>query len=86
MFRKSKITVKEPYYIPAMEEMLELVGKGCVLSKVDLAKGFHQVEVAEEDRDKTCFVCPSSPSHPPPQKKLLLQNIPTDLVNIIAVQ
>ncbi len=29
-----------------------------MLSKVDLSKGFHQVEVAVEDRDKTCFVCP----------------------------
>ena len=23
---------------------------------MDLAKGFHQVQVAEGDRDKTCFV------------------------------
>ncbi len=38
--------------------MLERVGSGCVLSKVDLAKGFHQVEVAEYDREKTSFVCP----------------------------
>ncbi len=52
------VTVKEPYYIPGFEEMVEVVGRGSVLSKVDLAKGFHQVKVAEEDRDKTCFVCP----------------------------
>ncbi len=26
--------------------------------KVDLSKGFHQVEVEECDRDKTCFTCP----------------------------
>ncbi len=38
--------------------MIELVGSGCVLSKVDLAKGFYQVAVEEEDRDKTCFICP----------------------------
>ncbi len=56
--RVNAVTVKEPYYIPGFEEMLETVGKGKVLSKVDLLKGFHQVEVAEEDRDKTCFVCP----------------------------
>ena len=29
-----------------------------MLSKVDLAKGFHQVAVKERDRDKTSFVCP----------------------------
>ncbi len=38
--------------------MLELVGSGSVLSKIDLAKGFYQVQVEEKDRDKTCFVCP----------------------------
>ena len=58
-FRKlNDITVKEPYYIPSFVEMLEKVGHGRVLSKVDLAKGFHQVLVCEADRDKTCFVCP----------------------------
>lgn len=34
------------------------MGAGSVLSKIDLAKGFHQVVVREEDRDKTTFVCP----------------------------
>ncbi len=51
-------TVKEPYYIPSFDEMVEKVGTGRVLSKVDLAKGFHQVMVEEKDRDKTSFVCP----------------------------
>ncbi len=51
-FRKlNDVTVKEPYYIPSFEEMIERVGQGSVLSKVDLAKGFHQVLVEEEDRD-----------------------------------
>ena len=39
--RLNVITVKEPYYIPSLDEMLEKVGHGKVLSKVDLAKGFH---------------------------------------------
>ncbi len=40
-YRKlNAITVKEPYYIPQFEEMVERVGKGCVLSKVDLSRGF----------------------------------------------
>ena len=56
--RLNDITVKEPYYIPGLEELLERVGSGRVLSKVDLAKGFHQVEVVERDREKTCFICP----------------------------
>ncbi len=58
-YRKlNEVTIKEPYYIPGLEEMLERVGSGSVLSKVDLAKGFHQVEVEERDREKTSFVCP----------------------------
>ncbi len=56
--RLNDFTVKEPYYIPQFEEMVERVGKGCVLSKVDLSKGFHQVAVAERDKEKTAFVCP----------------------------
>ncbi len=51
-------TVKEPYYIPSFDEMVEKVGMGKVLSKIDLAKGFHQVTVDERDRDKTSFICP----------------------------
>ena len=56
----NEITKKEPYYIPGLDEMMEMVGNGSVLSKVDLAKGFYQVVVVvkEADRDKTCFVCP----------------------------
>ncbi len=58
-YRKlNAVTMKEPYYIPGFDEMVEKVGTGKVLSKVDLAKGFHQVLVEEKDRDKTCFVCP----------------------------
>ncbi len=54
-YRKlNEVTIKEPYYIPGLEEMLERVGSG----SVDLAKGFHQVEVEERDREKTIFVCP----------------------------
>ncbi len=37
--RLNSLTVKEPYYIPGFEEMIEMVGMGKVLSKVDLSKG-----------------------------------------------
>ena len=56
--RLNAITVREPYFIPSFTEMVELVGHGQVLSKIDLAKGFHLVVVDEADRDKTAFVCP----------------------------
>ncbi len=38
--RLNEVTVKEPYCTPDLE-MLELVVKKCVLSKVNLTKGFH---------------------------------------------
>ncbi len=56
--RVNFITMPEPYFIPSLDEMMELVGSGQVISKVDLAKGFHQVAVKEEDQDKTAFICP----------------------------
>ncbi len=56
--RFNEVTTKEPYYIPSFDEMIEKVGAGRVMSKIDLAKGFHQVVVDEKDRDKTCFICP----------------------------
>ncbi len=56
--RLNDITTKEPDYILSFDEMVEKVGAGKVMSKIDLAKGFHQVLVEESDRDKTCFVCP----------------------------
>ncbi len=58
-FRKlNSITKTEPYYIPKLEEMVSKVGRAKVLSKLDLTKGFHQIKVKEEDRDKLTFSCP----------------------------
>lgn len=77
-FRKlNEVTKKEPYYIPGFDEMVELVGDGTVLSKVDLSKGFYQVEVDEEDRDKTCFICPFG--------KFRFRRMPFGLTNAPAV-
>lgn len=28
------------------------------MTKLDLAKGYYQVQVAEKDKEKTAFVCP----------------------------
>ncbi len=75
--RLNEITVKEPYFIPSLDEMVELVGGGKVLSKIDLSKGFHQVEVKPEDRDKTAFVCPFG--------KFRYRRMPFGLVNAPSV-
>ena len=39
-----------------VEELITRVGEAKYLSKMDLSKGFYQVPLAEEDREKTTFV------------------------------
>ena len=46
-----------PFYMPRIEEVLEATGQATVISKMDLSKGYYQVKVCPEDRDKTTFVC-----------------------------
>ena len=43
-------------HIPLVQEIVERVGKACVLSKLDLSKGFYQVRMAECDQEKTAVV------------------------------
>ncbi len=57
-YRKvNSVTVREPYYIPTFDEIANMVGQAKVLSKMDLAKGFHQVGVKPADRPKLAFSC-----------------------------
>ena len=58
-YRKlNEVTVADPYYMSTMEEILERVGESRVMSKLDLAKGFYQVEVEPQSQQKTAFVSP----------------------------
>ena len=56
--RLNAVTVADPYYMATLEEILERVGSSGCISKLDLLKGFYQVEVQEESRAKTAFVSP----------------------------
>ena len=56
--RLNEITVGDPFYMITLEEILEKVGGAQVMSKLDLAKGFYQVEVDALSQEKTAFVCP----------------------------
>ena len=59
-FRKvNEVTTPIPFYMPCIEEVLEATGQASVISKTDLSKGYYQVVVHPEDRDKTTFVCHS---------------------------
>ena len=58
-YRKvNETTEGDPYYMATLEEILERVGSSMVMSKLDLAKGFYQVEVEPQSREKTAFICP----------------------------
>ena len=56
--RINSITVADPYYITTLEEILERVGGSRCVSKLDLCKGFYQIEVEEESVEKTAFITP----------------------------
>ena len=46
-----------PFYMPRVEEVLESVGKACIISKLDLTKGYYQVQMSPLDIPKTAFTC-----------------------------
>ena len=56
--RLNELTVSDPYYMATLEEILERVGNSRVISKLDLCKGFYQIEVEESSMEKTAFVIP----------------------------
>ena len=58
-YRKlNEVTTADPYYMTCMDEILERVGGSKIISKLDLAKGFYQVEVDPASQCKTAFVSP----------------------------
>lgn len=55
-FRKlNEITVGEVFPIPQISEILDQLGAAKYFSTLDLATGYHQVFLKEEDRSKTAF-------------------------------
>ena len=56
--RLNGVTQADPYYMATLEEILERVGSSRCISKLDLSKGFYQIEVEEESIPKTAFITP----------------------------
>lgn len=52
------LTKNDPYPMPRVEDLLDKLGKAQYLSTFDLAKGYYQVPVRDQDRDKTAFLSP----------------------------
>ena len=56
-FRKiNSLTRQTPFYMPRVEEVLEGVGQASFISKLDLSKGYYQVQLTEEAMPKTAFM------------------------------
>ena len=52
----NKITVKNRYPLPKIEELLDRLCGAKYFTKIDLHSGYHQIRVRDEDIPKTAFV------------------------------
>ena len=58
-YRKFKaITIGDPYPLPHIEELINGIGASKFITTLDLTKGYYQVPVAPEDKEKTAFITP----------------------------
>ena len=49
-------TVRDSYPLPCIDDLLDLLGKARVFSKIDLRSGYHQVAITPCDVEKTAFL------------------------------
>ncbi|KAL0880701.1 hypothetical protein ABMA27_001917 [Loxostege sticticalis] len=58
-YRKlNDITIGDTYPIPQITEILDQLGSSSYFSTLDLASGFHQIQLNEADKPKTAFTVP----------------------------
>ena len=57
-YRKlNNVTKSDAYPLPRIDELLEKYETAKWFTSLDLAAGYHQVEMAEKDKEKTAFIC-----------------------------
>ena len=49
-------TTKDGHPLPRLDDSLDALAQSAIYTTLDMTSGYHQVEVAPEDRDKTAFV------------------------------
>ncbi|XP_019251552.1 PREDICTED: uncharacterized protein LOC109230519, partial [Nicotiana attenuata] len=51
----NKVTVKNHYPLPRIDDLFDQLQGACVFSKIDLRSGYHQLKIREPDIPKTAF-------------------------------
>ena len=52
----NKVTKKDQFPLPRIDDLLDTFGKAKYFSTLDLASGYWQVEIKPEDKEKTAFI------------------------------
>ena len=51
----NKMTIKNKYPLPRIDNLFDQLKGACVFSKIDLRSGYHQMMIKEKDMQKTAF-------------------------------
>ena len=51
----NKVTIKNKYHLPRIDDLMDHLVGTCVFSKIDLKLGYHQIRVKSEDIPKIAF-------------------------------
>lgn len=52
---RNEITINDKFPIPVMDEILDKLGRCQYFTTIDLAKGFHQIQMDQQSIPKTAF-------------------------------